>query len=90
MDSRRSERSLCTVLLLIPNFFAADRTVAFVSMMYIAKSQARSSMLVFKNITPGNSHARLYAEKADDMRSGQAQNIIFEHFSNTLRARFCD
>jgi hypothetical protein len=56
----------------MPNFFAADRTVALVSMMYIAKSQARSSMLVFKNITPGNSHARLYAEKRYVMRTGQA------------------
>jgi hypothetical protein len=45
----------------MPNFFAADRTVALLSMMYSAKSQARSSMLDFKNITPGNSHARLYA-----------------------------
>jgi hypothetical protein len=59
---------LCTVDLLIPNFFAADRTVALLSMMYAAKSQARSSMFDFNNITPGNSHARLYAGKMLVMR----------------------
>jgi hypothetical protein len=47
-------RSVCTVLLLIPNFLAAARTVALFSMMYTAKSQARSSMLAFKNITPSS------------------------------------
>ena len=50
-------------------FLCADRTVAFVSMMYIAKSQARP--MLSQNITPGNSHARLYAEKAVDMRIGR-------------------
>lgn len=68
MCSSRSERSLCTVDLLIPNFFAADRTVALLSMMYTAKSQARSSMFDFNNITPSTSHARLYAKKVGDMR----------------------
>ena len=31
--SSRSDRSLCTVDLLIPNFFAAERTVALLSIM---------------------------------------------------------
>lgn len=35
---------LCTVLLLIPNFLAACRTVAFVSTIYPAISTARSSI----------------------------------------------
>ena len=40
--------SVCTVLLLIPNFLAALRTVVLFSMMYWASAQARSSMFPFK------------------------------------------
>ena len=39
---------LCTVDLLMPNCFAAARTVAWCSMMYRARSQARSSISVRK------------------------------------------
>ena len=46
---RRSDKSLCTVDFEIPNFFAAARTVALLSMMYTARSQARSSMFDFKS-----------------------------------------
>ena len=44
---RRSDRSLWTVDLEMPNFWAADRTVARFSMMYWAIWQARSSMFPF-------------------------------------------
>ena len=43
--ARRSLRSLCTVDLLMPNCFAAARTVALFSIMYTARSQARCSIV---------------------------------------------
>ncbi len=49
---RRSVRSLCTVDFDTPNFFAAARTVARFSMMYTARSQARSSKLSRTHTTP--------------------------------------
>ena len=49
---RRSVRSLCTVDLETPNFFAAARTVVRFSMMYAARSQARSSKLSRPHTTP--------------------------------------
>ncbi len=55
---RRSVRSLCTVDFDTPNFFAAARTVARFSMMYTARSQARSSKLSRTHTTP---HARYAA-----------------------------
>lgn len=42
--------SICTVDLLIPNFRAAERTVAPFSMMYAANLQARSSIFPFKSL----------------------------------------
>lgn len=36
----------------MPNSVAAERTVARLSMMYAAKSQARSSIFVYKYTTP--------------------------------------
>lgn len=44
--------SICTVDLEMPNSVAAERTVARLSMMYAAKSQARSSIFVYKYTTP--------------------------------------
>lgn len=56
--------SICTVLLLTPNSFAAVRTVALFSIMYSASSHARSSMFVFKNTTPTFFYRyHIYAEK---------------------------
>lgn len=54
--------SICTVLLLIPNFFAASRTVVRFSMIYVASSQARSSILPFKTQhTPYPDMLHIYA-----------------------------
>ena len=44
--------AVCTVDLEMPNSVAAERTVARLSMMYAAKSQARSSIFVYKYTTP--------------------------------------
>lgn len=47
---KRSVQSLCTVLLLIPNRFAACRTVALFSIINPATSTALSSIYSFKRI----------------------------------------
>lgn len=44
--------AVCTVDLEMPNSVAAERTVARLSMMYAARSQARSSIFVYKYTTP--------------------------------------
>ena len=61
---------ICTVDLDIPNFFAAARTVAPVSIMYTANSQARSSM-VSDMISPPMLCAtgKYYERRKTDMRA---------------------
>ena len=52
MSLRRSETSLCTVLLLTPNFFAALRTVALFSTIYSPSRMALYSSISFTNFPP--------------------------------------
>lgn len=68
--ARRSDRSLCTVDLLTPNFLAAARTVVRFSIMYRASSLARCSRS--SRITQ-HSHAvvlYLYGGTRADMTKG--------------------
>lgn len=44
----------------MPNSVAAERTVARLSMMYAARSQARSSIFVYKYTTPHSLVLNLY------------------------------
>ena len=48
ISTSRSETSLCTVLLLIPNCFAQFLTVALLLIMYLALSNTLSSIYAFK------------------------------------------
>ena len=67
--------TVCTVDLLTPNFFAAERTVARFSMMYRASSMTRSSMLVLNITTPENTDWLNYMfdrARLDQMRAWAA------------------
>lgn len=59
--------AVCTVDLEMPNSVAAERTVARLSMMYAAKSQARSSIFVYKYTTPHTLVLNLYESLGSDM-----------------------
>ena len=59
--------SACTVDLDMPNCVAAERTVARFSMMYTARSQARSSIFVYKYTTPHSLVFNVYEREAGDM-----------------------
>ena len=59
--------SACTVDLDMPNCVAAERTVARFSMMYTARSQARSSIFVYKYTTPHSLVFNVYEWEAGDM-----------------------
>ena len=59
--------AVCTVDLEMPNSVAAERTVARLSMMYAAKSQARSSIFVYKYTTPHTLVLNLYESTGSDM-----------------------
>ena len=59
--------SACTVDLEMPNCVAAERTVARFSMMYTARSQARSSIFVYKYTTPHSLVVNVYEQGAGDM-----------------------
>ena len=59
--------SACTVDLEMPNCVAAERTVARFSMMYTARSQARSSIFVYKYTTPHSLVFNVYEWEAGDM-----------------------
>ena len=69
--SRRSVMSLCTVLLLTPKCFAADRTVALCAMMYSASCTARSSISCFKCTTPNKRLLHLYVAVSCFMPRGR-------------------
>ena len=56
--------SACTVDLDMPNCVAAERTVARFSMMYTARSQARSSIFVYKYTTPHSLVVNVYERGA--------------------------
>ena len=56
--------SACTVDLDMPNCVAAERTVARFSMMYTARSQARSSIFVYKYTTPHSLVVNVYEREA--------------------------
>ena len=56
--------SACTVDLEMPNCVAAERTVARFSMMYTARSQARSSIFVYKYTTPHSLVVNVYERGA--------------------------
>ena len=51
----------------MPNCVAAERTVARFSMMYTARSQARSSIFVYKYTTPHSLVVHVYEREAGDM-----------------------
>ena len=59
--------SACTVDLDMPNCVAAERTVARFSMMYTARSEARSSIFVYKYTTPHSLVFNVYEREAGDM-----------------------
>lgn len=59
--------AVCTVDLEMPNSVAAERTVARLSMMYAARSQARSSIFVYKYTTPHTLVLNVYEGILGDM-----------------------
>ena len=67
----RSVRSLCTVDLLIPNCFAAARTVVRFSMMYTARSQARCSMSCFIDTTLHIRVVHIYGTSPANIRAAR-------------------
>ena len=68
----RSDTSLCTVLLLIPNFLAAPLTVSFESIIYCASSIARSSIAV------SYTHLDVYKRQVfTNFAISSKQNLLF-------------
>ena len=72
----RSWISLCTVDLEIPKCFAAARTVAPVSMMYTASSQALCSMVWLNCLPPMLCAEKTYAQQRNRMPNIQRKFMI--------------
>ncbi len=70
--------AVCTVDLEMPNSVAAERTVARLSMMYAARSQARSSIFVYKYTTPHTLVLNVYESMGSYMcrRTAQAASLF--------------
>ena len=86
--------AVCTVDFEMPNSVAAERTVARLSMMYAARSQARSSIFVYKYTTPHTLVLNVYENIDRYMKSPGSIGVCglpgMKYLSPQLRHPFID